>query len=617
MPSYSEMTAPPGRRLGLRRCPLLLHPMLHLVLAATLFAAATAPLPPQDAQPAPLAAHFPANTGLYLELQDPAALLDRALLDAYLDRLEAAALLEPLHRIRAEGALKFTGMLIGGDPLELGAQLLSGGLAIAVVPTANPEQPNFALALRGDDPELLDRLLGVLLQQVSGARDPGTLLDVPHATVHGHDVWRFEADLNPRVEQPLYLARRGAAFFAASSNALFEGLLAPAADGGLAAQATFALPAGSDLAVWTDMDYLEAIGDDPEEIRYLRKLPALPEAQFLMGATLAELGTCAGLALGLELSADGVGAELLGTAPAVRTGLAPAAAPLAPRLRTAAAMASAQLHRDFDGIIAARNELFAPEAQPGFAKALSELGVLIGGLDLEEDLLPGIGPWVEIGVAPLDYANAPVPDVALPGVVALFEVAPEVQRNLLASFQTTLSISNAERAQNGQPPFVLLLSLDGETQISAGHMPPPREPNAPVDTAYNLAPAAALFEGFFVVGTHEAAVRAALADLRATSSSTGERAAGLATERLVIAVPPLRSLVDANHDALVMQAILEEGKSREEATTELDSLVAALGMVESLNAEVRDRREGAEAGTIALAFELTWTPSPTSAPEAE
>lgn len=584
--------------------------MLHLVLAATLFAAA-----PQTA-PAPLAAHFPADTALYVELQRPAALLDRALLETYLDRLEAEALLAPLDRIRAEGALSFVGLLIGGDPLELGAQLFSDGLALGILPSANPAQPNFALALRGDDPELLDRLLGVLLQQVTGARDPGALLDTPHEELHGHDVWRFEADINPRTDQPLYLARRGATLFAASSNALFEHLLAPAADGGLAARATFALPLDADLAAWGDMDYLEAVADDPAQVRYLRDLPTLPEAQFLAGASLAELSTCAGIALGLELSAEAVGVELLGTAPTMRTGLAPEAAPPAPRLRAAAALAGAQLHRNFDGIIAARNELFAPEAQPGFAKALGELGVLIGGLDLEEDLLPGIGPWIEVGVAPLDFADAPVPDLALPGVVALFEVAPEVQRNLLASFQTVLSISNAERAQNGQAPFVLLLSLDGETQISAGHMPPPREADAPVDTAYNLAPSAALFQGYFVIGTHEAAVRAALADLRATANDTG-RAAGPATERLTIAGAPLHDLVRANQKAMVMQAILEEGKTYEEALNELDQLLAVLGMVEALTVEVHDGRTQTEGGPIALDLELTWTPRTTTPSEAE
>ncbi len=196
---------------------------------------------------------------------------------------------------------------------------------------------------------------------------------------------------------------------------------------------------------------------------------------------------------------------------------------------------------------------------------------------------------------------------SLEELAALIEVDPTRERNMLAGFQTAVSIGNAERAQNGQPPFALLLSMEGGATISAGHMPTPMA-GEPVDASYNLAPACAFHDGYLVLGTHEAIVRAALRDLAA---GTDEVAEGPPVEALTVAGPPLAKLVDQSAEYLVMQAVLNEGKDRAQAEAEIRALATILGAFERADLTLTDAGD-----SLTLDLELLLAKPLTKATEA-
>ena len=435
------------------------------------------------------------------------------------------------------------------------------------------------MVLRGDDPEVLQTALDRAFAELEERYDAVGQLGQPHATERGVDLWMLGEDLA--------LGRHGATLFAASSRGFLDELLARAAEGGesLATRPGFALPTG-DVAVWLDRMGTAELGGDNAKLAKLGDAAHLPQIQFLLGAGMAELAGASTFGLGLDLSAEGIALELVGHSPAERTGLAPRAAGPAPRLGAAATLGGALLHRDFAAIVDRRNELFAPEMQPKFNKALGDLALLFGGMEIDEDLLPAIGAWIELGVAELDFTGLPEPDLPLPGLVAIFEIDPRRERNFVAGFQTAVSISNTERAQNGEPPFTLLLGLEGETTVSSGHLPVPAD-GEPVDTDYNLAPACAYRDGVLVLGTHEAIVRAALRDLAQGEATAGTTPA--ITEHMHVSGAPLAALVASSEEYLVMQAILEDGKTREEALAETRIVRTVLAALDSATLELDHR----------------------------
>lgn len=520
-----------------------------------------------------LAACFPETTFAYAELADPGSLLQRASFNTLLDRAGALGALPADMRQKIDAGLTLATWVAGDDPFDLGASLAAGGLAVGLAP-GTAAQPAWSLVMRGNDPDLLDRMLTLGFARLAPGSD---LLSTPHERIAGADVWNLGEELS--------VARDGATLYAAGNASALRALLQRADQGGasLAAAPDFALPTHGDVAVWLNRKGLVQLSKGDNPLQRMDRVPHLPEVQLLLGAGLAELVTSTSFGFSVDLSAGGVAIELIGHAPQGRTGLAPTAAAPAPRLASAASMAWGQVHRDLDGIVGRRNQLFAPELQPRFSKVLGELAIFFGGIEIEEDLLPAIGPWVEVGVASMDFGSAPRPDLAMPGLVALFDVDPEREPNLMAAFQTAISIGSAERAQNGLLPYVLTLKPAGEAIITTGQLPKPAA-GAGVDMAYNLAPACAFFDGTLVLGTHEAIVRAALQDLAANARAT----ASSAVEAVHLAGAPLADLVQASREYLIMGAVLNDGKSRARAEADISMLTAGLQALDHADISLTD-----------------------------
>jgi hypothetical protein len=243
------------------------------------------------------------------------------------------------------------------------------------------------------------------------------------------------------------------------------------------------------------------------------------------------------------------------------------------------------LHRDLAAVFRERAGLFPAEKLPGFAKATGDLALLFGGLDLGQDVLPGISPWVTLVAGRADFAPGTVPDQPLPAAAAILELRePERLGPLLVSaFQTGVGLANADREQKGLDPLLLELRLAGTETITTARFFAPRD-GAGLDLRHNLVPACAWSGERFVVGTHASLVE------ELVRAGGGFADLGAAVETLELGGDALAEVVDANREALVAREVLRRGRTREQAEEDL-RLAASLLRSADLALEVEYRSE--------------------------
>jgi hypothetical protein len=539
-----------------------------LVVAALIPSTPLAPLPSETAP----VDFFPADTLAYAELNGTGSWLNRARLDALVDAAAAEGLVDPADRQKLEGALAFAGLFAGGDPIDLAGKLTAGGIATGLL--RGEDGPAWGVVLESADRETLDAALKKTFTFLEQQFDAAGLLDAPHGTYRGADYWKLGDELA--------VGRSGNSLAVAPNTKTLQLLLDEAADTrpGLAGRADFAHDPSVELELWFDRAGTSAfaaeLGEDAKKLAKLVNAAHIPEVQFLLGPGIADLGSSRTITAGLDLDSTGVHFELVGHAPESHTGLEPDAAAPPSLLAPGGNLVSGMLYRDVASIVRRSNELFAPEVQPKFSKALADFALLFGGMELDEELLPGISPWIEFTLRGMDFEGAPRPELALPGAAVVLTVEPRLKDTLVAGFQTTIGIANTDRAQAGDPPFTLGLALEGGILITSGHMPAPAA-GEPVDNDFNLAPAAAYVDGptvdspgHFVMGTHEAVVRDLVRELTGDARTThASRSPG---ESLRVSAAPLLELLRASRDLMAMQAVLEEGKTFDEATADLEGL---------------------------------------------
>ena len=232
-------------------------------------------------------------------------------------------------------------------------------------------------------------------------------------------------------------------------------------------------------------------------------------------------------------------------------------------------------YRDLAAVFRERVELFPPQTLPAFAEAVSNLTLFAGGLDLEEQILPGLSPWVRLVVRPVPFDPGAEPELPLPAAAAIVELTdPQLGPVLVGAFQTAIGLVNVDRAQKSEDGMLLGLSLEGEVQITSARFHPPL-PGDGVDVRYNLEPACAVVGRHFILGTHRALV-AELAEGQPDWKEADLRVLGPAVSRVIA----------ANFEALVVQNMLDHGNTRERAEGNVRFLQTALALVRELTIEV-------------------------------
>jgi hypothetical protein len=221
---------------------------------------------------------------------------------------------------------------------------------------------------------------------------------------------------------------------------------------------------------------------------------------------------------------------------------------------------------------------------PGFSKASNDLAPFFGGRDLGEDVLPSLDPWLRVIARPVAFDDGALPEIPLPAAAIIARVRdPErMGPTLVSAFQTMIGIVNVDRAQKGLDSLMMQFEMAGGAQVTSARFLTPGEHDG-VDLRYNLVPACALVGDAFVVGTH----RNLVADLAEELARGPSGVSTTRAERLVLSAPALANALEANFDALVMNAVLKEGKTSERAEADLRGVLAILGLLDRARIEVR------------------------------
>lgn len=557
---------------------------MNPMLAHALFCAApllhSAPLE----APSDIAALMPAEVEIYAEAPGFSELCRQGLRQP----LVAAVLESPLGDLIRE-EVGSPGLLLIGLSVKAGrpvlptlAELSADGLAIGLVPRKGAK-PIVCVAARGDADEWESALEFALAKLAESQGLPPADLIAPQRTVDGMHVWELGDFAAIALDDGLFLA--------ASDAATLERMIAlrrEAAES-LATNAEFQRARGAyrtdDALLWSwlDLAALEASADDG--LGDLRKLPGQPAAQLLFGSTLANLGGAKTAALELRLGANSLELDVVG----IDAPEGVAAKLVAPRKTSPPALPAAldgeaargSVYRDFASVFRERVELFPPGAQPAFAEATSNLALFFGGQDIADDVLPKLEPWIGFVSRPVVFDERAVPEVPLPGAAILVRTTePETMGpELVAAVQSLLAVLNIEAAQNQQPILTVNLELHEGTTITYGRYRAPVQGEG-VDVRYNLEPACAMVGDTFVLGTHRALVKELAGQL-----VRGELTQPPRGESLELSGAEIARVIAANEETLVLGAVLDDGKSEEQARKEIGGLVAVAGLIDALRLE--------------------------------
>lgn len=560
-----------------------------------LYSAATLVLPllSPPAQPAPspddpLCQAAPAATIAWIETTEHAPLLLQGLEHPFVRRvLEHPLFLQQMERVDFDlaGALAAGEAVLGVSPLEILHGLTAGGVGLGLIGERGEEPRPFAV-LRGGESDPFDDALETITGALTGfgvleELDAGSAAEIDGAVT---EAWAFTSGqgILARSSETEIIA-------AMSRDDLAACLGLPGANKELlrASARSRRTPAhDTGTFAWLDLEAFDAMG----ELDDLRAIATDPGAHFLLGPVLTYLGRAATLEADLEVTEQAVTMELRGTTPDVGPGLATFPSrdrakepkPLTPSPNE---VGRAQLHRDVGTLLASRAELFSPTKLPGIAEALAGIAIFTEGPDAADELLAALHPRMLLIAENVDFDDNAAPDVAFPAacIIVRLDDVKNNGRRLEGAFRKAVSVAGIENGMQGRVSHELGLELLGETVISTAILPAPGAADG-VDVRYNLAPACAVVDDAFVLGTHHALVKSVTKRLVAGELADASRDI---LDHVSVDGPALARLLGANRDVLVMSAVLKDGKPRRRAELEIDTLHSLLKGVERFEFEAK------------------------------
>ncbi|QDV05341.1 hypothetical protein Poly30_08380 [Planctomycetes bacterium Poly30] len=561
-----------------------------LCIAASLVGFAPIPSqadPSQPMRPGPksLRSHAPEGTLIWIESSALEPILGQGLSHPLIARL----LEEPLiaedwkaKKFDPMAGLRLAEALLGRNPFELAHALASGGIALGFLGVTPGKEAPFVM-LRGLDGEAMESAVEDLTGALSGL---GLLAEVDARESEGRSPSIRQAWQAPKSDGVVVWTSDGTLILTRTwKDAITcSGLSARSSAIPEAYRQHFESTSIAETFAWFDLDALESqVG-----LKDLRAMATEPGVHFVLGPALAYLGRAGSLSMDLDVSSealrlrmrgDGVDAgEGAGSFPASDSIAKESSAPKD-------AVATAMLHRDLHFLLDRRTDLFPPRQQPGIAEGLSNLALLVGGPDALDELLSSLHPTLRLHSETIAFAENAEPDVPLPGLILEVDLdEPDINGSRLTSaFQTAVTLTNVERAMKGEDGLRLgLESVDGVTVTRAKLQPP--APGSSVDLRYNLEPACAVVGRTFLVGTHGAPIAKAVQRLSGGSTSQAAMPTRsddwIPVDRLQLQGVPLHGLLTQQRDLIVMNSVLEDGKSQRRAEAEADILLELLGRVQ-------------------------------------
>lgn len=251
------------------------------------------------------------------------------------------------------------------------------------------------------------------------------------------------------------------------------------------------------------------------------------------------------------------------------------------------------LNRDFAHWYQHREDLLQAKVLPEFDKFESGLANILPNRDYGTDILPTIGRNLTLIAAPQSFAHLDAkPGLQLPSFGLIVDLAkPEEGAEIMQLlFQTLTSIANLTAGQQGREPWLLSSETYRDVSIHFGkYSQKPKGDRLPL--VFNFMPAGARIGNRYVLCSS--------IDLcRQLIDASKTPAAAVPTNdpqdfRLEVRGEPLAKALEVNQNLLEARAV-QEGKSPEQAKTEVTTLFKLLRAIDSLRLTTGESREGYE-----------------------
>ncbi len=539
---------------------------------------------------------LPASTILYLEVPSPADLIAQVVEHPLRERIEK---LDAVRQgKRTPPYLAFVGFVAGLEAElemkwpEIVREVAGQGAIVAF----EPKDEGLLIGLHGEDGATQQQLIESLIRLVRLGRQGNDRDPVREATYRDLPVYRIGDARVTRVGDWIWITNQ---------DSVGKGLIDALHDGtedSLAGSEAFrtAAQTGRDHAIWS--------WGNLEALRERAGSEGIPDrtdnaiGELLIGGLIDLARHVPDLTLVADVNDQGLSLSAVTPFRSEWTsesreywwgpedrGQAP------PRLAVAESLMQIEFHRDLSEMWLRAGDLYVDSTVDQFDQAESTLSTLFAGADFGEDILGAFAPTGHLIVARQTFDDpALVPDIRLPSFALVFEMedaermGPQLQQN----FQDLIGFVNITGAMNGQPRLYqrsdsgddwVLAIAEYRAQAGADRQAKPIN--------YNFSPSLG-FRGnrCVVASTAQLARQLVTADVGETSRST----AGVSNTTAIVESATLAAVLDDNRDQLIAQSMIDDGKTRDEATRDVGILIELLTWIDSATLDFSHGEDQAE-----------------------
>lgn len=590
------MSIPPRRqRPANYRASRFFFPHLAVVVAALSVAVGDSSWS-FAAAPQSAAELLPDSTVLYVEVREPAKLIETLLTHPIRSAVEELDQYKQAVDTKQFRQLKSSVAIYEAELERPWPEILKAAAGRQVVAAYDADSKAACLLIRAAEPKVLQQVLEISQQLVrgttalQGGEDP-----IQSAEYRGITAYRLGQARYAVFEDWLLVTNKddlGKAVLDRFTQHI----------GGkqsLAGKPSFSsalakMPPAAQLWAYLDVQRVRSAGIGRELFEEKSGNPAI---EFLIGGVLETLGEAPAVTAAAEIDHRRIAMSV--SVPFAPQAIAserefffgPDARGLAPALITTdETILSVAMHRDIRAMWMAAPDLFNEKVNASLAKADSDLTTLFAGRAFGDEILGAITPQMQLVVNRQKFVeDTPQPAVKLPAFALITQLRDQqkMQRQLKVTFQSLIGFLNVAGAMNGQPPFELDQERgDGVEVVSATTVV--FDDDDAIDRtaiAFNFSPSLAFVGDYMVVSSTRPLAMELAQHLKkpAPHRASDSKRTNLQS---VLDLSKLRDTLADNREQLIAQNMLEEGHDREHAEAEVSTLLGLLDLLDKVTLEL-------------------------------
>ncbi len=259
-------------------------------------------------------------------------------------------------------------------------------------------------------------------------------------------------------------------------------------------------------------------------------------------------------------------------------------------LRVPGTILSMTLYRDLAPWWKQRERLFNEQALAAFDEAESNLGLLLGQLDLEEDLLRHLGPRLRVVVARTQFPPERSPQIKLPAGAVVFTLKDPQRAGqaLMVAYQRVVSTINVIGIQEKVPPLLLGSEDYRGVRCYVARFFVLPDAKLPRETLYyNFSPSAALVDRWFILSSHEQLLKKLVDQFK----QHGDPDAGDLNTAVEVDLKQLQATLADNQATLVAQTLLQQGTPLDQARKQTEQFLELLKRLDRAAVRLRVRKD--------------------------